>query len=100
VKLTCARERDPVNALYDHAAALVEAAAALRRTAGDPRGAPAAPAVLGCVETALRELRDAAAGLDRAGASHGARRDLAVLGVALDDASAAAAAARSSTSRG
>jgi hypothetical protein len=47
---------DPVNAVYDHGAELVEAAAALRRAAADPRAAPAAPAVLACVEVALRDL--------------------------------------------
>jgi hypothetical protein len=47
---------DPVNAVYDCGAELVEAASALRRAAADPRAAPAATAVLACIDVALRDI--------------------------------------------
>ncbi|HEX8086983.1 MAG TPA: hypothetical protein VF529_22055 [Solirubrobacteraceae bacterium] len=56
-------DRDPVNELYDRGCDLVEAAAAIRRAAGTDDVARAAPAVLGCIETALEELAAAAGAL-------------------------------------
>jgi hypothetical protein len=66
-----APERDAVNDLYDHGCDLVEAARALRRDVHGPGAARAAPAVLGCVETALYDLRDTAAALNLASAAAG-----------------------------
>jgi hypothetical protein len=51
--------RPPDNELYDLGCDLVEAAASIRRLAADPRAARAMPAVLGCLEAALHELRGA-----------------------------------------
>jgi hypothetical protein len=58
--------RDPVNELYDHGCDLVEAASAMRRAATAADAARAAPAILGCIETALDELMDASAALETA----------------------------------
>jgi hypothetical protein len=104
--------RAPDNELYDRGADLVEAAMAIRRVAGSPEATRAVPAVLGCVESALEELEGAAAALERAvtevtSAAPGRldrrivrmHRGYANLQEALFDAQAAAAAARSLTSR-
>ncbi len=105
--------RDAVNAVYDHGADLVEAAAALRRSTGTPGIERAAAALVGCIESALRDLGEAAAELERFGGAarrascEGAatsrqlrmRQSLVNLEVALDDAADAAAAARSLTAR-
>lgn len=58
--------RDPVNELYDHGCELVEAASAMRRAATADDTARAAPAILGCIETALRELTDTSTALETA----------------------------------
>jgi hypothetical protein len=109
--------RDPVNDLYDHGCDLVEAAGALRRGAEQPGVARAAPAVAGCIETALRDLAEAAEELERLclpgpGDQHAPparsrrarrrermRHGFVNLEVALRDAADAAAAARSLASR-
>jgi len=102
-----------VNALYDHGADLVEAAAALRRSASDPAVARAAPAVMGCIETALRDLTAATHALEQAtsaelsgeiGPRAGGRRarmrhGFTNLEVALHDGADAAAAARALAAR-
>jgi hypothetical protein len=101
-------ERSADNELYDRGCDLVTAAAAIRQVAASPDAARAVPAVLGCVEAALHELAEAAAGLERTTdeATHrnGARsermhRGYANLRLALDDAGRAAAAARPLASR-
>jgi hypothetical protein len=51
--------RTPDNELYDRGCDFVKAAASIRRVAADPRAARAMPAVLGCIEAALHELRGA-----------------------------------------
>ena len=56
--------RAPENELYDRGCDLVEAAAAIHRAAGAAEVARAIPAVLGCIEAALRELAEAAGGLE------------------------------------
>ena len=104
----------PDNELYDRGCDLVEAAAAIRRVAGAPEATRAVPAVLGCVEAALRELLWAVATLEetsartvaRGGAdSRRARRaermqvGYANLQIALADAEHASAAARSLAGR-
>ena len=108
--------RAPDNELYDRGADLVEAAMAIRRVAGSPEASRAVPAVLGCIESALQELVTATAALEQATADVASttpgcldrRRDRVVermhrgcanLQEALFDAHAAAAAARSLTSR-
>jgi hypothetical protein len=107
-------ERDAVNDIYDHGCDLVEAAAALRRAATRAGAAGAAPAVLGCIDEALRDLAAATQVLDTGSAKlvggENARchesadvdrrrarmgRGFASLGVALHNAAAASAAARS-----
>jgi hypothetical protein len=106
------RPRAPDNELYDRGADLVEAAMAIRRVAGSPAASRAVPAVLGCVEAALQELEGATEALEQAvteaAATTPGRRDRVVermhrgctnLHEALSDAAAAAAAARSLTSR-
>ena len=108
--------RAPDNELYDRGADLVEAAMAIRRVAGSPEASRAVPAVLGCIESALQELVMASAALEQAMVEVASttpgcldRRTRRVvermqhgyenLEVALFDAQAAAAAARSLTSR-
>ena len=103
--------RAPDNELYDRGCDLVEAATAIRRVADAPEATRAIPAVLGCIEAALRELLWAAAALeqttariverDSGSADPGARRrsermrlGYAHLQTALADAERAAAAAR------
>jgi hypothetical protein len=109
-------ERDPVNDLYDHGCDLVEAARALRRGAEQPGVARAAPALAGCIETALRDLAEATEELERlrppAGDAHAPdahrrwarrrermRHGFVNLEIALRDAADAAAAARSLAAR-
>src|SRR5690606_19439010 len=98
---------------YDHGCDLVEAARALRAEAGDPEVAPGGPAVIGCLEAALRDLAEAGRELERslseatggqpdgAGARRAARmrQGMANLEVALRDAADAAAAARALAAR-
>jgi len=109
--------RAPDNELYDRGADLVEAAMAIRRVAGAPEASRAAPAVLGCIESALQELEAATRALEQAVAEVAStstrdcrdrsgdrvlermHRGYANLREALFDAHAAAAAARSLTSR-
>jgi hypothetical protein len=107
--------RPPDNELYDRGCDLVEAAAAIRRLAADPRAAPAMPAALGCLEAALHELRGACPAMERTTASAGRerpapadragavtgrmRRGFTNLERALADAGAAAAATRALTAR-
>jgi hypothetical protein len=52
------------NELYDRGCDLIEAATAIRNLADDPAAWRAVPAVLGCIEAALRELGCAAASMD------------------------------------
>jgi hypothetical protein len=104
--------RAPDNELYDRGCDLVEAATAIRRVADAPEAARAVPAVLGCIEAALRELLWAAAALEETSArsieprsgsvdSSAKRRSermqhgYANLQTALADAERASAAARS-----
>ena len=104
--------RAPDNELYDRGADLVEAAMAIRRVAGSPGASRAVPAVLGCIESALEELEGATTALERAVAevtsttpgcpdrrTERMRGGYANLHEAVFDAHAAAAAARSLTSR-
>ena len=60
--------RAPDNELYDRGCDLVEAAMAIRRVADAPEAVRAVPAVLGCIEAALRELLWAAAALEETSA--------------------------------
>lgn len=88
--------RDPGIELFDRACDLLESTSALRRAIADPGYAEAVPAVLNCVEAALRDLAFVAGELQReheadtarprARAAHGYRN----LHVALDDAAMAA----------
>ncbi len=108
--------RAPDNELYDRGCDLVEAATAIRRVAGAPEAARGVPAVLGCIEAALRELLWAAAALEETSArtveqssdcvdSKARRRSermqlgYANLQTALADAERASAAARSLAGR-
>jgi len=106
--------RPPDNELYDRGCDLVEAAASIRRLAADPRAARAMPAVLGCVEAALLQLRGACPAMegttDRAtrapesdhrlrAVAGRMRRGFTNLERALKDAEDAATAARSLTAR-
>ena len=109
--------RAPDNELYDRGCDLVEAAAAIRRIADAPEATRAVPAVLGCIEAALRELLWAAAALEETSARtvahsasggagpRGTRRaermqlGYANLQIALADAERASAAARSLAGR-
>jgi hypothetical protein len=59
-----ATKRPPDNELYDRGCDLVEAAAAIRRLAGDPEAARAVPAVLGCMEATLHEMTTACTALE------------------------------------
>jgi hypothetical protein len=63
--LRSATRREADNELYDRACELVEAAAAIRRSAGRPEAVRAAPAVLGCVHEAIGELSLACVALER-----------------------------------
>jgi hypothetical protein len=58
-------ERDLINELYDRGCDLVEAATAMRRAADEGDVARAAPAVLGCFETALEEMVATSGALER-----------------------------------
>ena len=108
--------RAPDNELYDRGCDLVEAATAIRRVADAPEAARAVPAVLGCIEAALRELLWAATALaetsaetveqrsDSTDASAKRRSERMQLGyanlqTALADAERASAAARSLAAR-
>ena len=97
--------RPPDNELYDRGCDIVEAAASIRQLAADPRASRAVPAILGCLESALGELRAACAALhETTELATGARADRARRGFgnlehALEDAETAAAAARSLAAR-
>lgn len=104
-----AARRTPDIELYDHACELVEATAAIRRAVADPDSADAVPALLSCVEAALRDLafvaherervtdarRAPSAVKHRARAAHGYRN----LQVALNDAAIAARVAQALVAR-
>ena len=66
--------RGPDNELYDRGCDLVEAAMAIRRVADAPEVVRAVPAVLGCIEAALRELLWAVAALEETSARAVERR--------------------------
>ena len=102
--------RDADNELYDRGSDLVLAAAAIRDAATPVDAARAAPALLGCVEAAMRELGMASAALQQMILEVCAapaddpriarmRRGFTNLDSALDDAEAAAAAARALVAR-
>ena len=105
--------RDADNELYDQGCDLVEAAAAIRRAAGEPEAARAVPAVLGCIESALHKLVWASLALERTSVdlvtqtpglranpvTERMQRGFANLQRALSDGESASAAARSLTSR-
>jgi hypothetical protein len=108
--------RAPDNELFDRGCDLVEAATAIRRVADAPEAVRAVPAVLGCIEAALRELLWAAAALEETSArtveqrsagtdwiatrrAERMRLGYANLETALADAERASAAARSLASR-
>jgi hypothetical protein len=109
--------RDADNDLYDRGCDLVEATTAIRHATGHLDAARAAPALLGCLEAAMRELGAASATLEQTVVdSLGARASLADdprtrqrtarmergftnLYSALADAEAAAAAARALVAR-
>jgi hypothetical protein len=98
------------NELYDRGCDLVQAAAAIRESAGSPEAARAVPAVLGCIEAAMHELLWATVVLEETTARHvrqephadprlaslseRMRRGYANLEQALADAERAGAAAR------
>jgi hypothetical protein len=92
------RTRPPDNELYDRGCDLVEAALAIRRLAGREDAERALAAVLGCMESALEDLRGAVAEAGRTGSSDAhaslAHRGFANLELALADAETAARAAR------
>jgi hypothetical protein len=110
-------DRSPDNELYDRGCDLVAAAAAIAQAAGSPDAARAVPAVLGCIEAAMRELAEAAAALEATTDEAAAVRALGCrssglqpradrmhrgytnLRQALEDAERAAAAARPLASR-
>jgi hypothetical protein len=102
------------NELYDRGCDLVEAATAIRRVADAPEAVRAVPAILGCIEAALRELLWATAALEetsartveqRSGRTDSSARSermqsgYANLQTALADAERASAAARSLAGR-
>ena len=108
-------QRAPDNELYDRGCDLVEAAAAIGRAADSTDAVRAIPAVLGCIEAALRELTEASAALEATTdqairdrtptcGPHGPKSDRMHRGYvnlrqALRDAEGAAAAARPLASR-
>ncbi len=113
---TVSSARAPDNELYDRGCDLVVAATAIRRVADAPEAVRAVPAVLGCIEAALRELLCAAAALEQTSArtvepqtrsigssaerrSERMQRGYANLQTALADAERASAAARSLAGR-
>src|SRR3954471_17875372 len=57
--------READNELYDHACELVEAAVAVRNSADRSEAVRALPAVLGCVQEAIRELTVASGAMER-----------------------------------
>lgn len=91
--------RDPENELYDRACDLVEAAAAIRN-AMRPQAAAVVPALLGCLEAGLADLRRMSSALPgsldtgASGDRERVERGLLNLATALREAEAAAAAAR------
>jgi hypothetical protein len=108
------RATDEVNRLYEAASDLMQAAGDLRDLAHGKRTVPAHPSVLGCIQTALEELGLAVAAIraatDEVRVGEGYRgqsvkhdvlmhRGFDNLEIALRDAAAAAAAARSLSSR-
>ena len=100
--------RAPDIELYDRGCDLVEAATAIRRGVADSDASPAFPALLGCLEAAMRELGDAAAALQQASGeprqipadpkaqavADRLHRGYTNLRVAVEDAEAASRAAR------
>ena len=102
--------RNADNELYDRGSDLVLAATAIRDAAAHSDAARAAPALLGCIEAAMRELGTASAALQQtildACAANAddpriarMRRGFTNLYSALDDTEAAAAAARALVAR-
>ena len=96
------RSRAADNELYDRGCDLVEAAMAIRRLCEERDAEGAVPALLGCLESALKELGCAVTDLDQLGdkakltgaTSQRLHRGLMNLGMALSDAELASAAAR------
>jgi hypothetical protein len=88
---------DAENRLYDHGCDLAEAARGIAHDALDPGATRAIPGLLGCIETALEDLASVCAALR--GDSERVQRGYANLTVALDDARAAAHAARALAAR-
>jgi hypothetical protein len=109
--------RPPDNELFDRGCDLVEAAGAIRRLSSDPRAARALPAIVGCLEAALHELRDACLAMEqttdcvtrerersrpsarRRAVADRMRRGFTNLEQALSDAEVAASATRSLAAR-
>ena len=60
--------READNELYDHACELVEAATAIRNSADRLEAVRALPAVLGCMQEAIRELSVANVAMERSAA--------------------------------
>jgi hypothetical protein len=97
-----AGKRPADNELYDRGCDLVEAAMAIRRLAEHRGAQPAVPALLGCVESALREMGCAVSSLDEFCGDEPGSREIAQrmhrgfinLGLALADAELASSAAR------
>lgn len=102
-----ASTRTADNELYDRGCDLVEAAMAIRDLAGDPAAGRAVPAVLGCIESALRELGCAASSMDETSGvamptetlADRMHRGFMNLGLALADAELASTAARGLAAR-
>jgi len=70
--------RDAENELFDHGCDLVEAAAGIRRGLASHQAVRAVPALLGCVEAAVAELRAASALLTTLSIEAGVPRDAAM----------------------
>jgi len=104
--------REAQNELFDRGCDLVEAAAAIRGGVAARQAVRAVPALLGCVEAAVAELRAASVLLTTSSIEAGAAEDdamarraermqrgLANLQIALADAETAAGAARALVAR-
>jgi hypothetical protein len=105
--------RDADNELYDRGCDLVEAAARIHAVAESSEAAPAIPAFLGCLESALHELTCAVAAMQESSEPHAVgtadprlrsvtdrmQHGFTNLTTALADAEAASRAARSLTAR-